>query len=198
LTRRFLIHKLRTDIGFSTFLPEVKMIFRFVINSSFVTEKSHPLTIPRGRVSYRDLEAEGLHSRPYTLICPHGERLAGRMHSGMAGFGPYYQLRTEPQRIPDYLRVGDEMFVLLYSDEERNYAAFEFCNLPAPLLTRPLEPELSEQRNGLGVVQVNGTFIRAWPLSFFFYLWRRWGALKFYSWSVQVCPRLFLEPRLTA
>jgi hypothetical protein len=56
---------------------------------------------------------------------------------GVAGFGPYYQIRTEPQSIPDYLCVGDEIVVLLSTVGEENYAVLEFgrqskqvqCNL---------------------------------------------------------------------
>ena len=100
--------------------------FPFVARGSFLGRRSHPITIPRGVVSYRALESSGLHEGSYTLICPKGEKLPASIHFGIAGYGPYYQLRANESKFPDYFKHGDRLLVLLARNSQSNYVVLEF------------------------------------------------------------------------
>ena len=98
----------------------------FVARNSFLGRRSHPNTIPRGVMSYSGLETTRLHQGPYTMICPKGERLSASIHHGIAGYGPYYQLRANESKLPEYFKHGDRLLVLLARNLEGNYAVIEF------------------------------------------------------------------------
>ena len=102
--------------------------FPFRVNSSFLNKNTHPITIPRGEVSYRVLESAELHREQYIIIYPKGERVPGHMYSGVAGRGPYYQLtvRAAPRDVPSYLKLNDKLLVLLVRRYAKNYAILEF------------------------------------------------------------------------
>lgn len=67
--------------------------FTFRINRSFLTYRSHPITIPKSQVDYGVIAAEGL-TPDLLLVLPNGEKIDGQLYSGVAGYGPYYQIRT--------------------------------------------------------------------------------------------------------
>jgi hypothetical protein len=69
--------------------------FTFKVNSSFLSSPSHPITVPRTQIDYLDLEGEGLDRGSLTVVCPDGTSVSGKMYSGTAGFGPYYQIIME-------------------------------------------------------------------------------------------------------
>jgi hypothetical protein len=89
--------------------------FNFAANDSFLLQSAHPITIPRSRVNYADLVAQGLGKGPLIVTYPRGERLQGVMYSGVAGFGAYYQIqaRSDRGRFPKYLKKGDRLLVVL-------------------------------------------------------------------------------------
>lgn len=104
--------------------------FAFTANRSFIEKSTHPITIPRGQIDYETLMSLGLDGPDYSVICPKGERLGGRMYSGEAGFGHYYQLtvNTKGARLPGYLESGDELLVVLERVSGKNLAKLEFKN----------------------------------------------------------------------
>jgi hypothetical protein len=69
--------------------------FRFVLNNSFMSYPSHPITIPRSQVSYKALENELGQVREGRLRFPDGSSVGVRLNHSVAGFGEYYQLRTQ-------------------------------------------------------------------------------------------------------
>lgn len=86
--------------------------FQFSVNKSFLSGGSHPITVPRSQVDYAALEREGLVGEA-TVVAPTGTRMRGRVYSGTAGFGPYYQVKVdnasaEPIR---RLRLGEQLLV---------------------------------------------------------------------------------------
>ena len=68
--------------------------FYFTVNASFLNSNSRYITVPRGQIDYARLEEELEDDTELVIICPNGERLSGYMHSGNAGFGPFYQIRA--------------------------------------------------------------------------------------------------------
>lgn len=100
--------------------------FRFTINDSFKTYRTHPITVPKGRVDYGLLQKEGLDRGDLTIVLPRGERVRGHMYHGRAGYGSYYQVRTyTDQLIPVYLKDGDKVLVILVMDGSDKYAILE-------------------------------------------------------------------------
>lgn len=101
--------------------------FRFRINDSFRRYSTHPITVPKTQVEYKKIEQEGFSRGDLTIIFPKGERIRGHMYSGVAGFGPYYQIRFYPnQHLPEYLATGTRIMVLLHKDGNHCYAIMEF------------------------------------------------------------------------
>lgn len=66
--------------------------FKFRVNKSFLTKKSRPITILKSQ--YAKLEEENLSGRA-VIVAPNGQRLPGKVYSGTANWGPYYQLQAE-------------------------------------------------------------------------------------------------------
>lgn len=69
--------------------------FTFEVNRSFLNYFHRPITIPRGQVSYDNLESAGLCSNDLDILCPDGEKMSGKMVYSRAGYGPYYQIRID-------------------------------------------------------------------------------------------------------
>lgn len=100
--------------------------FRFTINESFRSGPTHPITVPKSQVDYSVLSDAGLGKGEYTIIFPKGERARGHMYSGVAGYGPYFQLRFHSgESPPKYLTEGDKVMVLLFKDGPSKFAAIE-------------------------------------------------------------------------
>jgi len=88
--------------------------FKFEVNHSFKYRPEHPITVPRRQVDYAILILEGLDSGELTIRFPQGERARAYMYSHVAGWGPYYQVRTRAgEEVPDYIQVGDFVLVTL-------------------------------------------------------------------------------------
>jgi len=101
--------------------------FRFTINNSFLKYSTHPITVPKTQVQYKLIENEGFSRGDLTIIFPKGERIKGHMYYGMAGYGPYYQIRSyTDQHLPKYLSRGDKVVVLLYKDGNNRYSIIEY------------------------------------------------------------------------
>jgi hypothetical protein len=98
--------------------------FVFTVNLSFLGSRLHPITIPRGRVDYGDLQAEGLSRGSFTIHCPDGRTLPGTMYSGVAGYGPYFQLKADGySRDPLFdVRYGTRLLVRLEHHEDGSHA----------------------------------------------------------------------------
>lgn len=99
--------------------------FLFAINQSFLSHPGHPITVPRGQVDYKLLEAERLNEGPFTVIFPKGERVTAKMHDGVSSWGRYYQLRFIGlnRGVPNYVR--EQVHVLLARMGGENYAIIE-------------------------------------------------------------------------
>ncbi len=101
--------------------------FHFTISHSFLKYTTHPITIPKTQVQYREMEQEGLERGDLTIIFPKGERLRGHMYYGVSGYGPYYQIRCHPrQDFPKYLSERDKMIVILHKDSDYYYSIMEY------------------------------------------------------------------------
>ena len=97
--------------------------FRFKVNQSFLTWPSHPITVPKSQIDFAQLEEEGLDRGDLKVVCPDGTSLSGKMYSGTAGFGPYYQIRMvvpETHPILD-LPVGSRLSVELVRRSNLNW-----------------------------------------------------------------------------
>jgi hypothetical protein len=101
--------------------------FRFKINKSFLSESTHPITVPKSQVSYAQLTQEELHYGELTVIFPKGEHALAQMYCGEAGYGTYYQLRFHGGKkvIPTYLKHEDIVFIVLVRMRRINYAILE-------------------------------------------------------------------------
>ena len=69
------------------------IIFSFTINSSFLNESAHPITVPKSQVEYKAITAERFDLKNVAVVFPRGEKMTGYLYSGIAGYGSYYQLR---------------------------------------------------------------------------------------------------------
>ena len=67
--------------------------FRFIVGSAFLNYMWHPITIPKSQVDYKILESEHLAEEGLKIICPNGQGMTGHMYHGVAGYGPYYQIK---------------------------------------------------------------------------------------------------------
>lgn len=102
-------------------------LFKFEVNQSFLGYPGHPITIPKEDVDYKRLESEQLHQGRFVIIFPNGERLTAKMYHGVAGYGPYYQLKFtgEHRDVPCYVEKGAQVYVLLVRMDGTNYAIIE-------------------------------------------------------------------------
>jgi hypothetical protein len=67
--------------------------FPFRVNPSFRTYPTHPITIPRGLVSYRELDDAASECLTIDVAYPNGGIVPARISRGQAGFGEYRQIR---------------------------------------------------------------------------------------------------------
>lgn len=70
--------------------------FTFVVNKSFRSMASRPITVPRRQVDYRKLNSDG-HTCDLAIVLPDGQKASGELYYGHAGFGEYYQIRMRSQ-----------------------------------------------------------------------------------------------------
>lgn len=89
--------------------------FRFKVGNAFLNYLHRPITIPKSQVSYKDIEAEQLHSDNVRVICPNGERMAGGIIYATAGYGPYYQIKIEGKENDPLtrLKIGEVLNVVI-------------------------------------------------------------------------------------
>lgn len=87
--------------------------FSFVVNKSFLGSNSHPITVPRTQVEYAVIAASHAGNKPLKIVCPNAQTLQGHLYEGVAGYGPYYQIRMDGfVSDPLYdLRLGDRVLV---------------------------------------------------------------------------------------
>jgi len=104
------------------------VFFRFSVNQSFLSESSHPITVPKSQVDYKTVDNLRLDRKNLTLICPRGERIQGHLYAGTAGYGPYFQIRLlgENRRLPSYFKLSDKLIVLLFRVGTKSYATLEY------------------------------------------------------------------------
>lgn len=67
--------------------------FTFIAGKAFLENNRRYTTVPKSQIDYGVLEGEGLCVDDLSIICPEGERMSGFMYYGVAGYGPYYQIR---------------------------------------------------------------------------------------------------------
>lgn len=104
-------------------------VFQFTVRKAFLENRGHPITVPKGQVSYRALEADGLNQKNVTIVLPRGERFQGQLYHGEAGYGEYYQIqaRGADRTLPKYINLHDQLFVTLAKVGGRAYATLEYC-----------------------------------------------------------------------
>ena len=102
--------------------------FDFTINKSFLNPKyKGPITVPEKY--HPELCDQGLDEGELTIIFPRGERISGKMYSSKAGYGRYYQIRTDKgASVPGYIRIGEKVRVSLFRDSSSKYATIEYTN----------------------------------------------------------------------
>ena len=69
--------------------------FTFKINKSFLQNPSHPITIPKSSVDYKIINAMDKALTDSVIVCPDSTKIKGRIYSGMAGYGPYFQIQMQ-------------------------------------------------------------------------------------------------------
>jgi hypothetical protein len=92
------------------------LAFHFRPGKTFLRKPAHPITIPRSQVPYNFLRENGLDRGIFTMIYPHGEKMAARMYGpGVAGYGSYYQLHHigEDRLLPEYLSSKTPLIIAL-------------------------------------------------------------------------------------
>ena len=67
--------------------------FKFKVNNSFLQYRTRPITIPKTQVDYEQIKKDQLASDNVRVICPGNEHPSGAIYFGIAGYGPYYQVR---------------------------------------------------------------------------------------------------------
>lgn len=88
----------------SNTLAETPIRFTFTVNASFRSYDHHPITVPRGQVSYSDLQAAGLDEGSLSIAFEETAVIQGFMQSATAGFGLYFQIRISgPYNHPLFL-----------------------------------------------------------------------------------------------
>jgi len=103
------------------------IIFRFFINNSFLKYSSHPITVPKSQVIYKNLVEDNLDKGDFILILPKGEILKSHIYYGISSYGEYYQIRTySGQNIPSYLLLNDQLIVILFRYNRKSYCVLEY------------------------------------------------------------------------
>jgi hypothetical protein len=92
-------------------------MFPFSVGKTFLERANHPITIPKEHNSQLIREiygGEGQRELPAYIIPPKGRTLNGKIYYGVAGYGPYYQIKimgAYPGWYLDDLRIGDVILV---------------------------------------------------------------------------------------
>ncbi len=95
--------------------------FKFRINHSFLLYSSHPVTVPRSQVNYRDVEELLCSTREAWVSLPGIGAYRGIVYFNHAGYGPYYQIRfteTVPL-VSSGLEPGEMVQVLMFHADQR-------------------------------------------------------------------------------
>ena len=101
--------------------------FKFIINHSFGSYSTPPITVPKSQVDYSELTQKGYGSGNLTFVFLRGEKVGGQIYHAQAGFGPNYQLRTYTEKeIPKYLEKRDKLLIILVKDSRSKYAILEY------------------------------------------------------------------------
>lgn len=81
--------------------------FNFMVNRSFLSAPSHPITVLK---KYNPQLARYIRSNRHeiALCASNGKTLKAYMYHGVAGWGPYYQIRI-PQR--EYKVIGGDYYL---------------------------------------------------------------------------------------
>lgn len=95
------------------------VVFPFQIGKSFLNRSyGHPITIPK---EYNDDISAGVGTNLSALItCPDGSVLDGRIRSGQAGYGLYYQVQTNSYYAVDpfsNMKLGDVLSVTIAASD---------------------------------------------------------------------------------
>ena len=104
--------------------------FSFTVNSSFLNY-SHPITIPK--IHDNKMRKTKLDEEPYRIVYPKGETLKAKMYHGRPGQDKEYYRLTVPkrhQKLPNYLKINDRLFVILVRYYRSNYAILEYIHRP--------------------------------------------------------------------
>lgn len=105
------------------------IIFQFTVCDSFLDKSTHPITVPSSQINYETLKSAKLHEGDFNIIFPCGENIRGKMNTGIAGYGRYYQIRKKPRstgKIPEYIKINDRLIVILFRLNQKNYAVIEY------------------------------------------------------------------------
>ena len=103
------------------------ILFTFSINSSFLNESAHPITIPKSQFEYKTIEEYNFDLDNITVIFPRGEKMTAHLYTGTAGYGSYYQLRFHAQdgKLPSYLKLKDDVAVIICRVKGKTYSFVE-------------------------------------------------------------------------
>lgn len=95
--------------------------FAFRVNRSFREYATHPITIPKSQVDYRQLERELAGGVEGDLRFPDGSSVPAFVYGGVAGYGPYFQIRSQRYSpwVAQRTAVGDLIEVDLSSERGR-------------------------------------------------------------------------------
>lgn len=102
------------------------VVFEFKVNKSF-RRYSCPITIPVD--GHSELRRLHLDEPEYRIIYPKGEEYVAKMQHERPGQpSEYYQLIVPKrnQRLPDYLKGGDRLIVVLTRPRDKNLAILEY------------------------------------------------------------------------
>ena len=102
--------------------------FEFTVNKSFLGERSHPITIPRGQLSHKALLAIGLNHKHLIVVLPRGESYEAEIYHGESSYGEYYQMHFigSDRTLPGYLELDDRLLVFLAKAAGKSYALLEY------------------------------------------------------------------------
>lgn len=94
--------------------------FNFKVNKSFLQNSKHPITIPKSSVDYGIIENMDTMLSKAIIVCPDSTKLQGRVYSGRAGYGPYFQIQMQGDaRDPLYkIEKGQNLLVQIQKTEE--------------------------------------------------------------------------------
>jgi len=95
------------------------------VGKTFLERPNHPITIPKEHNSKLIREiycGDGQRELSAYIIPPKGRTLNGKIYYGVAGYGPYYQIKiigAYPGWYLDDLRIGDVLLVAIAKEGEK-------------------------------------------------------------------------------